>query len=123
MTSWFPLVFSVLLLLEGLSTALRTTTRLTVLLVYPPLTIAFIAARFLVAVQQFSAGWMVMSGRPPGPPIARWALLESAVLLTLELGFRFAPTNLFPAYRWWAVGGYWAYALVGIFVFRPDRRR
>ena len=89
---------------------------------YPPLTIAFIAARFLVAIQQFSAGWMVMSGRPPGPLVARWALAESAILVTFELGFAFAPTNLFPAYRWWAVGGYWAYALIGLFVFRPDRR-
>ena len=122
MTSWFPRLFAGLLLLEGLSTALRTTTRLPVLMVYPPLTIAFMATRFLVAVQQFSAGWIVMGGRPPGPLIARWALLESAVLVTFELGFGFAPTNLFPSYRWWAVGWYWAYALTGLFFFRPDRR-
>ena len=122
MTSWFPRLFAGLLLLEGLSTALRTTTRLPVLMVYPPLTIAFMATRFLVAVQQFSAGWIVMGGRPPGPLIARWALLESAVLVTFELGFGFAPTNLFPAYRWWAVGWYWAYALTGLSVFRSQRR-
>ena len=115
-------VFALLLMLEGLSSALRFAARLTILMFYPPLTIAFIAARFFVAVQQFSAGWMVMSGRPPGPPIARWALLESAVLVTFELGFGFAPTNLFPAYRWWAVGWYWAYALTGLSVFRSQRR-
>ena len=115
-------VFALLLVLEGLSTALRTTTRLPVLMVYPPLTIAFVAARFLVAVQQFSAGWLVMGGRPPGPLLARWALAESAILVTFELGCGFAPTNLFPAYRWWAVGLYWAYALAGIFVFRHERR-
>ncbi len=121
MTSWFTMVrrvFALLLVLEGLSSALRFATRLPVLMFYPPLTIAFVVARLAVAVQQFSAGWMVMSGRPPGPTIARWALAESAVLVTFELGLGFAPTNLFPAYRWWAVGLYWAYALTGILVFR-----
>ena len=113
-------IFALLLMLEGLSSALRFASRLSVLMVYPPLTIAFIAARFLVAVQQFSAGWMVMGGRPPGPLVARWALAESAVLVTFELGLGLAPTNLFPLYRWWAVGLYWAYALTGILVFRAS---
>jgi hypothetical protein len=125
MTSWFTLVrylFALLLILEGLSSALRFASRLSVLMVYPPLTVAFVAARFIVAIQQFGAGWMVIGGRPPGPPMARWALAASAVLVTLELGLGFAPTNLFPAYRWWAVGLYWAYALTGIFVFRQGRR-
>jgi hypothetical protein len=115
-------VFALLLILEGLSSALRFATRLPVLMVYPPLTIAFVAARFIVAIQQFSAGWMVIGARPPGPSVARWALAQSAVLVTFELGLGFAPTNLFPAYRWWAVGLYWAYALAGIFVFRPQHR-
>jgi hypothetical protein len=113
-------LFALLLILEGLSSALRFASRLPVLMFYPPLTIAFMAARFIVAVQQFSAGWMVMSGRPPGPTFARWALTESAVLVTFALGLGFAPTNLFPAYRWWAVGLYWAYALTGIFIFRAS---
>ena len=115
-------LFAVLLTLEGLSSALRSVMRLPVLMVYPPLTIAFLAARFIVAVQQFAAGWMVIGGRPPGPAFARVALAQSAVLVTFELGFGFAPTNLFPAYRWWAVGVYWIYALIGILVFRPERR-
>jgi hypothetical protein len=111
-------VFAVLLILEGLSSALRATTRLSAVMVYPWVTVVFMALRLAVAVQQFSSGWMVMGRRRPGPALARWTYAASAVLVTLELGFRFAPTNLFPAYRWWAVGLYWAYALTGIWVFR-----
>jgi hypothetical protein len=115
-------LIAVLLTLEGLSSALRAVIRLPALMVYPPLTISFLAARFIVAVQQFGAGWMVIGGRPPGPSFARVALAQSAVLVTFELGFGLAPTSLFPAYRWWAVGVYWIYALIGILVFRPERR-
>lgn len=116
-------VFALLLILEGLSSALRFATRLSVLAFYPPVTIAFVVVRLIIAVQQFSAGWMVISGRTLGPVLAPWVLLESAVLVTLEIGLAFAPTNLFPAYRWWAVGFYWVYALIGIVIFRAGARR
>ena len=115
-------VFAFLLVLEGLSSALRFLTRLSAYAVYPPLTLVFIAARLLVAVQQFAAGWMVMGGRPPGPSFARWVFVQSAVLHTFSLGFGFAPTSIFPAYRWWAVGAYWIYALTGFVIFRRERR-
>jgi hypothetical protein len=114
--------FALLLLLEALSSALRFASRLPVLMIYPALTVAFIAARFFVAFQQFAAGWMVIGRRPPGPRVARWVMAESAVLVTFEIGFGFAPTNLFPAYRWWAVGAYWIFTAVGIFVFRTRRQ-
>jgi hypothetical protein len=115
-------VFAFVLLLEGLSSALRFVTRLSVLIVYPPVTLAFATARVIVAIQQFSAGWMVTGRRPAGAVFARWALAQSAVLVTLEIGFGFAPTSLFPAYRWWAVGAYCLYALAGIVTFRSERR-
>ena len=118
----FRTAFALLLLLEGLSSALRFATRFSYVMIYPALTVSLIAMRLVVAVQQFGAGWMVIGGRPPGPPFARVALAQSAVLVTFELGFGLAPTNLFPAYRWWAVGVYWIYALIGILVFRPERR-
>ena len=114
--------FAVVLILEGLSSALRFATRPSVLTIYPPLTIAFIGARLVVAVQQFAAGWMVIGGRLPGPALARWTFAESAVLITFEIGLRFAPSSLFPAFRWWAVGLYWLYAAAGILVFRSNRR-
>jgi hypothetical protein len=114
--------YSLVLILEGLSSALRFLTRLSVLSVYPPFTLAFIGARFLVAVQQFAAGWMVFGRRQPGPLFARWVLVQSALLYTVSLGFGFAPTSLFPAHRWWVVGAYWIYALTGLVIFRPERR-
>lgn len=116
-------ILSFLLILEGLSTALRSATRLSVIVVYPATTIAFFAARLAVAIQQFAAGWMASRRHPFGPRLAQWALGESAVLTTFEIGFGFASTNMFPAYRWWAVGLYWIYAIVGIVIFRRERRR
>jgi hypothetical protein len=65
---------------------------------------------------------MVLSARPAGAAFARTALFASAALTTFELGFGFAPGNLFPAYRWPAVGLYWVYAVAGALVFRAPRR-
>jgi hypothetical protein len=112
--------FAGLLIMEALSTGLRAATRLPMVAVYPWLTVAFMALRLAVALQQFTAGWMAIGRRPPASRLARWVYAQSALLVTLELGFRFAPTNIFPSYRWWFVGGYWAYALAGILVFWRD---
>src|SRR5688572_7721403 len=116
-------IFSVLLIVEGLSSVVRAVMRLQVIIVYPWMTVLFMAARLVVAIQQFTAGWLALGDRPLASVMARWAYLQSAALLTVELGFRFAPTNIFPAYRWWLVGGYWIYALIGIAVFRLAHRR
>jgi hypothetical protein len=116
-------ICAVLLIVEGLSSALRTAMRLQVIIVYPWVTVLFTAMRLVVAVQQFTAGWLALGNRPPSSVIARWAYLQSATLLTFELGFRFSPTNVFPAYRWWFVGAYWIYVLIGIAIFRPKYQR
>ena len=50
--------------------------------------------------------------------LARVVLVASAVLTTFEIGLRWAPTSLFPSYRWPAVGLYWLYALVGVWVVK-----
>jgi hypothetical protein len=115
-------LLGLLLVGEGLASALRFVTRLSVVTIYPSLIVGFWFARFLVAVQQFAAGSMVLSGRPLGRALAPWVYAQSAVLLTFELGFAFAPTNLFPAYRWWAVAIYWTYAAIGIAAFAVRRR-
>jgi hypothetical protein len=65
---------------------------------------------------------MVIGRRPPGRSLARWVLVLSALLYTVGLGFGLAPSSIFPAYRWWAVGAYWIYALSGLVVFRTPRR-
>ena len=115
-------VFAAILLLEGLASALRVTTRLSAFMVYPAATVVFMALRLVVAVQQFTAGWMTINGRPFARTLAPWVYLQSAILVTFELGFRFAPTNLFPTFRWWAVGLYWLYAAAGIYTFRRLNR-
>jgi hypothetical protein len=111
-------LFAVLLLFEGLGSGLRAVTRLPVLFIYPWDTVLFMVLRLVIALQQFAAGWLVRTRRPLGPALARWAYPQSAVLVTLELGFGLAPTNIFPAYRWWVVGLYWLYAAAGMAVFR-----
>jgi hypothetical protein len=111
----------VVLLVEGLSTGVRVTARLPVLPAYPWLTILLTVLRVAVALQQFTAGWMVLGDRPPGARLARWAYAESTMLLSLELGFRLAPSNIFPAYRWWFVGLYAMYSVIGLIAFRHPR--
>ena len=115
-------LLGLILVAEGLASALRFVTRLSVITIYPGLTVGFWIGRLLVAVQQFTAGSMVMSGRPLGRDLAPWTYLQSALLLTFELGLGFASTNIFPTHRWWAVAGYWVYAAIGIAVFRAGRR-
>ena len=111
-------LFAVLLLFEGIASGLRAVNRLPVLFIYPLDTAAFMVLRLVIALQQFAAGWMVRTRRPLGPVLARWVYPQSAVLLTLELGIGLAPTNIFPAYRWWFVAAYGVYAAAGLAVFR-----
>src|SRR6476660_2671179 len=51
-------------------------------------------------------------------PLARWVLLVSAVLFTLEIGWRLTPTDLDPTYRWPLVLAYWVYAVVAFLFVR-----
>jgi hypothetical protein len=111
------------LLLEGLATGVRFVTRVPILVVYPPLTIAFVVLRLGVALAQFTSGWMLLNGRPAGSSFGRWTYGVSAALVTFEIGLGFAPTSLFPAYRWPAVGLYWLYALAAIAALRWLGRR
>jgi len=106
-------VIASLLILEGLLTGTRAAGRVSVLAVYPAVTMAFIAARFGVAVLQFAGGSMLLWKSPGGPVVAQWSLAASGLLLVFELGLGFSPTNLFPSYRWPAVAFYGAYALAG----------
>jgi hypothetical protein len=104
-------VIALLLIVEGLSSGLRTVQRLPVLIHYPGLTPGVVLLRAAVAVAQFTGGWTLLAGRPFGPTAATWVYVASAVLVTLEIGIGLAPTSLFPAYRWPAVALYWLYAL------------
>lgn len=80
--------------------------------------VALILARAVVAAMQLSTGWGLSSKRQSAPSIARWVLLLSACLLTIEMGWQMTPTNLDPTYRWPVVLGYWLYAGVAIWFLR-----
>jgi hypothetical protein len=45
-------------------------------------------------------------------------LLVSAVLLTIETGWRLTPTDLDPTWRWPLVAAYWVYALGAVYALR-----
>lgn len=106
------LMVASLLVLEGLSTGVATVTRLPSALIYPAATLVMLGLRALVGVVQFAGGWMLLRGQPPGVFFSRIALLSSAALLTLELGFDLAPGSLFHSWRWPVVIAYWVYAVV-----------
>jgi hypothetical protein len=83
--------------------------------------VVLVVIRGLVGALQFAAGWMLLSGRPPGVPLARMAFVTSAVLTTLEVGFNLAPTRVYPWWRWQFTAAYWVYALLALLVLRRNR--
>ena len=83
-----------------------------------PLTWVLFLARVVLTALELKSATLLLDERNAGPALVRAVLLASAALLTLEVGFRLAPTNLDPTFRWWLVGAYWAYALVIRWVLR-----
>jgi hypothetical protein len=112
------ILIGVLLALEGLSTGVATISRVQSFAVYPAAIDALFALRGVVGVLQFASGWMLVRNAGPGRPFARVALLASACLLTLELGFALAPTSVFPTFRWPVVVAYWIYAIASTLLLR-----
>jgi hypothetical protein len=113
---------AVLLIVEGLLAGVRVVTEgPTLVVVYPWTVIGLAVVRAGVSVAQFASGWMLWDRSAVGPALGRLALLASAGLLTIELGFGAAPTSVFPSYRWPAVAAYWVYALAGTWVLGPRR--
>src|SRR5437016_120041 len=94
------LVLPTLLILEGMLAALRIANLLPTIMVYDAVALILIALRGGVGALAFVSGWLLRIKRPPGETLAQAALLSSAVLTTLEIGARLAPSNLDPAYRW-----------------------
>jgi uncharacterized membrane protein (DUF2068 family) len=68
------------------------------------------ALRAAVTVMQGTAAWTLWRAAPPGPLFARVAVVSSAVVLTLEIGARLAPSSLPPGTRVPVIVAYWVYA-------------
>jgi hypothetical protein len=107
-----------LLLAEALWTLPTLAALVYTIAAYDALAVTIIAARGVVTAAQLSAALLLLQRRPPGPPIARLALLGAAILITLEAGFNLAPSIVYVFWRWQAVTVYWAYALAAIWWLR-----
>jgi hypothetical protein len=59
-----------------------------------------------VGVTEFSIGTTLGNARAAIPAAAPGVPIASALLAVVEIGFRLAPTNLDPTYRWWLVAAY-----------------
>jgi hypothetical protein len=62
---------------------------------------------------------MIWQRRPFGPRLGALALVISALLLVLEVGFGLSASSIFHSYRWPFVTGYATYALAGAWILRP----
>src|SRR6476646_6093150 len=100
-------VVALLLIAEGVWTLMWLTQLLSSLGWRDKSSVALILARGVVGAMQLTTGWALASRRPSALALARWVLLVSAGLLTIEIGWRLTPTDLDPTYRWPLVLAYW----------------
>jgi hypothetical protein len=115
-------LIALLLIAEAAWTLSRVAGLVYTIAAYDPIAILLIAARAIVAAMQASGGALVLQRRPPAAAIARTALLASAMLRTLEAGFRLAPSGVPSFWRWEIVTAYWMYALAGAWWLSRPRR-
>ncbi|HYN10374.1 MAG TPA: hypothetical protein VES67_23505 [Vicinamibacterales bacterium] len=106
------------LIVEAALAALSTLQSLPALPGYDPIAVALILARAAVGALQLSSGFLLVEKRPAGPALGQAALLASAIVTTLTVGYRLAPSDVYYWIRWQFVAGYWAYAVGGIWLLR-----
>jgi hypothetical protein len=85
---------------------------------YDAVAVALILAAGAVGALQAAGGMLLVEKRAPGPILGQAALILSAILTTLVVGLRLAPSDIYYWIRWEYVVGYWTYALVGIWILR-----
>ena len=107
-----------LLIIDALLTGVWLANLLPVLAAYDLVVIVLLIARGLTAAALFMGGWLLLGNRPAATAIAGGALIVSAALITIEIGFRQTPSNLDPTFRWPFVVLYWTYALLLRWYFR-----
>jgi hypothetical protein len=88
---------------------------------YDAVAVSLILAGGGVGALQAASGVLLLEKRDPGPILGQAALLLSAILTTLVVGFRLAPSDIYYWIRWEYVAGYCTYALVGIWILRRTR--
>ena len=88
---------------------------------YDAVAVSLILAGGGVGALQAASGVLLLDKKDPGPVLGQAALLMSAILTTLVVGLRLAPSDIYYWIRWEYVAGYWTYALVGIWILRRTR--
>jgi hypothetical protein len=106
------------LVVEVVVTGSWLASALPMLPVYGWLTLMMIAARVTATAIQSAAIYGLVEHNATGPGLCAIAFPTSAVVLTLELGARLTPSNVFPSHRWPIVGMYWLYAVAGTLLSR-----
>ena len=72
-------------------------------------------AEFRSKVPRSLTGWHF---EEVGTALATTALALSAIVTTMVVGFRWAPSDVYYWYRWQFVAGYWIYAAAAIWYLR-----
>jgi hypothetical protein len=114
-------LLGLILIAEAMIAGLSTMRSIPDLPGYDAIAITLIVATAAVGALQLTSGVLLMERRLPGPALGRIALLLSAVLTTLVVGFRLAPSDVYYWIRWEFVAGYWVYAAIGIWVLREGK--
>jgi len=104
-------LLAILLLGEALRNALWLTALLPSMVWRDFETVVLVAVRAAVSAVEIVGGVLLLENRQRGAALARIALPVSAVLVTLEIGWRLSPSDVDPTFRWWIVAGYWLYAI------------
>jgi hypothetical protein len=105
------ILIALLLVVEGLSTGLWIARLVPRLSGFDAFVVVLMVMRGLVGAMQLTGGVFLLGRRAAAVTLSRWALIASAILTTLEIGERLAPSGLVPSLRWPLVGAYWIYAL------------
>jgi hypothetical protein len=103
-------VLGFLLILESFLAALYLSQLISALPGHDASVVALILARGGAGALQFTAGWLLISRRPTGVVVARWAIVCAMAWELLAVGFNLAPTGVYPWWRWQVTGAYALYA-------------
>jgi len=107
-------LLGLILIAEAMLAGLSTLRSIPDLPGYDAIAITLIVASAAVGALQLTSGVLLVERKLPGPALGRLALLLSAALTTLVVGYRLAPSDIYYWIRWEFVAGYWAYAAIGV---------
>jgi hypothetical protein len=112
-----------ILILEAAIAGLATLQAIPALAGYDAIAVVLILARAAIGALQLIGGVQLLERRESGPRLATAALTLSAIVTTMVVGFRWAPSDVYYWYRWQFVAGYWIYAGAAVWYLRRQMRR